>query len=156
MSSDANNEMRGLLRYVSQSKLELMRNLAFAGSGTLVANILLLTQIGTPSIPLKVSLYASVITIPFWVCLASVYEAYLFRGPRSYSHLRSNFTLRLHSLLNLIAAVGLYIAICAVVWHLDFYAAVALVLSSAVALIATGIHNDDLKRALTTRDESDA
>ena len=148
--------MRGLLRYMSESKLELMRNLSFAASGTLLANILLIAQIGIKDLPLRVSVFASAIALPIWIAHASIYEAYIFRGRSSYQHLRSNFSIRLVSTLTFAGGLGFYIAILAMVWHLDFIAASAFFVSSMVALMIAALHEDDLKKALAKKEGSDA
>lgn len=136
--SNSEDSYKKLWRYVSESKLLLMRNLSFGGAGICVAVILVLTQVGIKDIFYLVALTSASIATPAWVALASSYETYIFLGKRSYAHLRSPLTQHLLAPMMLTGAIGLLVSLTALIWHLSELA-VECFAGSAVSMTALSL-----------------
>jgi hypothetical protein len=131
---------------MSESKLSLMRSLSFGAAGILVANTLLLAQIGAKDVSLEVSLFASVVALPLWVAQAAIWEAYIFHGQRAHPHLRADTTINTLMVLFVVAGFGVFFAIAALVWHLSPAAAILFAVMCFVAFATIGIHDGSLKK----------
>jgi hypothetical protein len=145
-SDEGYEEIRKLWRYMSESKLSLMRALSFGAAGVLVANTLLLAQIGAKDVPLDVSLFASIVALPLWVAQAAIWEAYIFHGQRAHPHLRGNFTINTLMVLFAVAGLGVWLALAALVWHLSPAAAVLFAVMCLVAFTMIVVHDSSLKK----------
>lgn len=132
----------------SADRLHMQRNLSYAAAGTLVANLLLLVQLGQRDTPLQISMFASVICLPIWIFLATFFEVYLLKGPRSYSHLDDQLPLGSLLYCFAIAGLGLYVAIAGIVWHLSSIAGLCLVASTVMAMILSWRHGNSLRKHL--------
>lgn len=144
----SNEDIRKLWRYMSDAKLNLMRNLSFGAAGILIANTLLLAQIGVRDLSLEISLFSSVIALPLWVAEASIWEAYIFHGQRALPHLRTDFTINTLMALFFLAGIGVVIAIGALVWHLSPPAALSFCGVCFASFVIMGIHDNRLKKHL--------
>jgi hypothetical protein len=138
---------------MSESKLNLMRNLAFGAAGVLVANILLLAQIGARDGSLEVSLFASAVGLPIWVSHASILESYIFHGERAFEHLRSDFTINILVIQFMFGGLVIVTAIGSVIWHLSLTAAISFVVLCLVSFMVMGVHDVNLKKYLRTTDK---
>lgn len=146
MATDHSNDpVRRLWQNLSESKIGLLRNLAFGGAGFSAANILILVQVGAKDVSLHVSLFASVVALPLWVSLATIYEDYIFYGRQSYSHLRSDFTINLVGSLFAISGFSLILAVAALAWHISVASAILFIFTCIISLFVIVIHGTRLR-----------
>lgn len=135
MDEKRGDSYKELWRYISESKLLLMRNLSFGGAGLCIATLLVLTQVGLKDWLLTTALVAASVAMPFWVALASAFEIYIFLGKRTYSHFRSDQTTRALMSMMLVAAGGLVVAVTSLICHLSNLAAECFALAALVAIV---------------------
>ncbi len=120
--SDSDNAKRLIseLQLVpGESVIALSRTLAFGAAAVCLAIVVQILQIGASDLPLMVSLYASAVAMPLWLCAGVCLECYLYFGPRSFAHYSLAFRSRAMKLIHFAAAASLFAAIAGVVYHLS-------------------------------------
>ena len=150
-----NDAVRSLWRYVTESKLQLMRNVSLGGAGASLAIILLLCQIGISDDALYLSAVSVAFGLPCWMAIAQMYEQYIFYGRRSYKHIRSDKSINMVGALVVFATLSLGASIAGLLWHLKPFALLAFCVGLAFAIVVVALHDYDLKAYVVEKDRGD-
>ena len=105
-------------RYVSESKLQMSRNLCYGAAGFSFLVVFLIVESGIESSAVDLSLRSAVFSMPIWFLIGSLYEQLVLIGKASHSYLRTQSWERNLAVLGLSAGLGTYVSICALFWHL--------------------------------------
>ena len=155
--SSQNNNIKRSLRYLSESKLMLIRNLSLSAAGILFATILTILQVGLKNNKcdseitlnlfinlkslsnnqclLEISLLAASFGIPLSIILAAIYEIYIAYGKSSYMHLRSDFSINIIKIIIFPIFVSLNISIMGIIWYLSNLAFIIFLLSIFISVL---------------------
>jgi len=145
------------LRYLSESKFLMLRNLCLGGSATCLLVILTIAQGQLHSGPIDLSVGTAAVGTPIWFCLAGALESYILIGPRSYTHYRNKGFL-FFGLMFLIAGLASLVSIGSLIFHLNpdcvwlFFSSVALS-GIAVAAFSHGIEKYVTEHSLSSKDD---
>ncbi|WNF48555.1 hypothetical protein RHP75_09145 [Pseudomonas sp. SG20056] len=138
-----------ILRYPSESKLQMYRTLSYSGAGISLILIALLAQIWKPSKALNLTLYCSAIALPFWILLGTIYEYYILLGKQSYAHYRSTNAQIFIFLGYLGGGIPLLVALGSLLYFINSrsltFFALALVATLAIAFAFTSSLTNFLK-----------
>ena len=107
------------LRYPSESKFHMYRNVSYGAAGILLLLIVLLAQISEGAKSLTICLYSSALGLPIWVCQGALYEYYILLGKRSYSHYRSSLGRAILGITFSLAGMSTLVSICSLLYYLD-------------------------------------
>ena len=150
------NNIKRSLRYLSESKLMLLRNLSLSSAGALFATILIILQVGLknnncdPEIALnlfinlkslrnnqcllEISLLAAAFGLPLSIILAAIYEIFIVYGKLSYMHLRSDFSIKIIKIIIFPIFASLNISIMGIIWYLSNLAFIVFLLSIFISI----------------------
>jgi hypothetical protein len=112
-----------LNRYMSESKLLMIRNMSYGASGICLVIVGLLLQPHTMTTPLLVSIFCASVAMPLWACLGVIYETYIFLGTRGHAHARSTFAQSIIAITAMLGILGLIAAIFSLIYYLSQMAA---------------------------------
>ena len=112
-----------MMRYTSESRLLLTRNICFGSAAAGLVVISQIIQVGAKDRALEVAVVAGCVSMPLWIAAGTIFEYFLNLGKQSYPFLQSTrFQIFIGSLM-VPAALGLLLETWAAVWYLSEIAA---------------------------------
>ena len=172
-----NNNIKKSWRYLSESKLTLLRNFSFSAAGVLFAIILIILQVGTKNRQcdpettlnliinlkglrnnqclLEISLLTASFGIPLSIILAFMFEAYVFYGQSSYKHLRSDFSINIIKIIFFLDFASLNISIMGIIWYLSNLGFGIFLLSIFISALLFEIFKRNFYNFLQNKDGAD-
>jgi hypothetical protein len=123
------------MRYPSESRFLLMRNLAYGSAAVCLVTLLQIIQIGAKDPALEISVYGTAVGMPLWVAVGSCYEYYILLGQKSYLHFHvaANYL----SGISIIAGISLLTAIGGAIYYIVPDAIYAFATVGVLALVIT-------------------
>jgi hypothetical protein len=92
MSSKLENLRRvqaAMLESSSTEQLGLSRAIPYGAAATSLAILCAMSQVATRGSNAQIAIFGAAVALPLWLVAATIYEFYLYLGPRSYPHYRS-------------------------------------------------------------------
>ena len=114
---------RRIMRYTSEARLLLVRNLCFGAAAACLVVVSQIIQVGAKDRALEVSVISGCVSMPLWIAAGAIYEYFLNLGKQSYPFLQSKPFRVCCGLLMIPAALGLLIEAGAAFWYLSEIAA---------------------------------
>lgn len=120
-----------MLEMLSHSQLELSRAVPYGGAASCLALLIAITQVQSRAPDVQIVIASAAIALPLWLVQATVYEFYMYLGPRSHSHYKAAFTQLLLKKLGYLAGLSLATGVgalihCLLSWALWVYLAAIL------------------------------
>ena len=134
MNNPLENIALHLQSNTTADQLGLVRNTFLAAAALNTAILVALTQVGTKTTPLLLAVIGCSISTPIWLCLAMIIELHLHIGARSFPHLSLWRMSKLYLILQLLASLGLYLAISGIIYSLWPWALVIFIIASVISL----------------------
>jgi len=129
---DSYHLRKELLKNISESKLQMYRNLSYGAAGFLLIIIIMLVQVWEDSLALNVVLYSASIGLPIWFTSGTMYEFYILLGERSFAHYKSDGVQSVISLLFMIGGISIFISVSAILFYLNYIAGIVMLLITAL------------------------
>jgi hypothetical protein len=142
--SDRLNERMN--RYPSESRISLVRNLAFGAAATALVVFSQLLQVGATTTSLEVSIVAASATMPLWIVVGSIYEMFILLGKDSYPYLRSERFRNSIGGVVFLAGLSLVIEIGAAAWYLSEIACAVFAGSLILSATVFGVYMNSLAK----------
>lgn len=139
MKNVANAMITRLVKHTNAEEVGTVRNTFLAAAALSTAILVALTQVGVKATALKIAVIGCSLAAPIWVCLAGILEVYLHIGESSFPHLRQFRVDKTFTILQAVAGVALFVALCCVIYFLLPFAASVFVVSSLMSLVYVGV-----------------
>lgn len=150
MSSDFHEhyekEISPLTARIKENHLDYMRGSAIGGASVSLAILLLLTQIESDSVSLKVCLFSVVFCIPAWLGAWHFVESYIMYGLKSLGHFNRVNSSGIAVLFVIVGGLSLFVSISSLIWYLSIGAAIMFIISSFLIAFICVRHGNSVKR----------
>ncbi|VUD67268.1 hypothetical protein TDB9533_03707 [Thalassocella blandensis] len=131
------NPIQNLRRNITKEYLERLSNIALAAAGFSSGLIILLVQAKGQAHYNEFSVWFAIISLMLSLGGWQYFLPYILYGEKTYEHIN----LYLVALLQVSIVLALFVAVCALVWKMMWYAGVALIVTGIFLIIFVFRHN---------------
>jgi hypothetical protein len=121
-----------MLESPSSEQLGLSRAMPYGAAATSLAILCAMTQVITRGSNAQIAIIGATVALPLWLVTATIYEFYLYLGPKSYAHYRSQPVQGMTRMLSYLAGTSLAASVGGLVHVLLPWALAAYVIACVV------------------------
>jgi len=139
-----------MARNITLEKLTMLRNTSFAGAGSSIVFLFVLTALEVGSFFSSIALFCICVAIPFQVSNAIITESYIWFWPESKNKASEYISSTICYIIGNIGYIALGLGVMFCIIHLNVYAGIVFVASSILCIVLT---NKMQKKLLTSLED---
>lgn len=138
--------VRPILNRITEHTWEEDTGTTLGGAGLSVALVLVLTQLSSSTVALRISMFCAAVAVPVWTTLWQIGAAYSFYTVRPVAAFSLRNPLFLGALLFAAGGLLLLISFATPIWHFSVLSSVAFIVASAGGIVFISRHHAAVRR----------